>query len=44
MDFIDWGPPDEKIYSKTGCKRISQKVGMLVFKYDLDPKDSKDEL
>ncbi|XP_063912365.1 torsin-1A-like [Zophobas morio] len=35
MEFIVWGPSTEKIFSTTGCKRISQKVGTIVSKYKL---------
>ncbi|KAK4881753.1 hypothetical protein RN001_005072 [Aquatica leii] len=33
LDFVEWGPSPENLYSKTGCKRISQKVAMLVQKH-----------
>ncbi|RZC39350.1 Torsin and/or AAA 5 domain containing protein [Asbolus verrucosus] len=35
MEFIEWGPSAEKVFSTTGCKRISQKVGTIVSKYKL---------
>ncbi|CAH1118796.1 unnamed protein product [Phaedon cochleariae] len=42
MDFIEWGPDDSKLFSKTGCKRISSKVALLVAKHY--PLASKQEL
>ncbi|XP_050518651.1 torsin-1A-like [Diabrotica virgifera virgifera] len=30
MSFIEWGPEGVNLFSKTGCKRISAKVGKLV--------------
>ncbi|KAG5882132.1 hypothetical protein JTB14_005961 [Gonioctena quinquepunctata] len=33
MEFIEWGPYDTKLFSKTGCKRISSKVAILVAKH-----------
>lgn len=30
MNHIDWDPQPEKILSRTGCKRLSQKVAMIV--------------
>ncbi|XP_044259628.1 torsin-1A-like [Tribolium madens] len=36
MAFIEWGPSREKLFSTTGCKRISQKVGTIVTKYKLN--------
>lgn len=33
LDFIEWGPDSTKLFSKTGCKRISSKVAVLVAKY-----------
>lgn len=38
FNYIDFGPDPEKIFSKTGCKRISQKVGNIVVKY-YQPRD-----
>jgi hypothetical protein len=35
MEFIEWGPSKERVFSTTGCKRISQKVGTIVAKYNL---------
>ncbi|XP_044762428.1 torsin-1A [Coccinella septempunctata] len=32
LDFIDWGPDSKNaVFSKTGCKRISQKVRLIAF-------------
>ncbi|XP_018579434.1 torsin-1A isoform X2 [Anoplophora glabripennis] len=33
LEFIEWGPDSSKLFSKTGCKRISAKVAVLVAKY-----------
>nr|XP_023025779.1 torsin-1A-like [Leptinotarsa decemlineata] len=33
MEFIEWGPDGTKLFSKTGCKRISSKVAILVAKH-----------
>lgn len=33
LEYVEWGPAPENIYSKTGCKRISQKVALVVHKY-----------
>ncbi|KAJ8920549.1 hypothetical protein NQ315_005418 [Exocentrus adspersus] len=33
LQFIEWGPDSSKLFSKTGCKRISSKVGVMVAKY-----------
>jgi len=32
LDFVEWGPRPENLYSKTGCKRLSQKVAMVIQK------------
>lgn len=32
MAFIEWAPPPENKFAKTGCKRISQKVATMAFK------------
>ncbi|KAJ8984743.1 hypothetical protein NQ317_005008 [Molorchus minor] len=39
LDFIEWGPDSSKLFSKTGCKRISSKVMILVAKHY--PDDNK---
>lgn len=47
MEFIEWGPSNLELFSKTGCKRVSQKVGIAVSKhYDKTGKckSCKDEL
>ncbi|KAJ8945873.1 hypothetical protein NQ318_002713 [Aromia moschata] len=33
LEFIEWGPDTTKLFSKTGCKRISSKVMLLVAKH-----------
>lgn len=33
LEFVEWGPDDIKLYSKTGCKRISSKVAVIVAKH-----------
>ncbi|XP_056631219.1 torsin-1A-like [Diorhabda sublineata] len=33
MNVVEWGPKDSKLFSKTGCKRISSQVSILVAKY-----------
>lgn len=33
LNEVEWGPEDEKLFSKTGCKRISQRVGLITSKY-----------
>lgn len=33
LDFIEWGPDSSKLFSKTGCKRISSKVAVVVAKH-----------
>lgn len=33
LEFIQWGPDDLKIFSKSGCKRISSKVSVIVAKH-----------
>ncbi|KAF2900894.1 hypothetical protein ILUMI_05299 [Ignelater luminosus] len=38
MDFVEWGPLPDNLYSKTGCKRLSQKVAMTVQKYRIREK------
>lgn len=38
MDFVEWGPSPDNLYSKTGCKRLSQKVAMTVQKYRIREK------
>lgn len=30
MSYVEWAPDPEKLFSKTGCKRLSQKVAMVV--------------
>ncbi|KAB0802881.1 hypothetical protein PPYR_05067 [Photinus pyralis] len=30
LEFVEWGPSPDNLYSKTGCKRISQKVALIV--------------
>lgn len=35
MEFVEYGPEDEKVYSLTGCKRLSQKVAMVIHQYRL---------
>lgn len=30
LDFVEWGPSPNNLYSKTGCKRLSQKVGLII--------------
>lgn len=42
LDFIEWGPEPERKYSKTGCKRLSQKVALVAHKYRKS--NSKEEL
>lgn len=39
MEFVEWGPYPDNLYSKTGCKRLSQKVAMVVQKNDLLKKE-----
>lgn len=38
LNFIQWGPKDLNIFSKSGCKRISSKVSVMVAKYYNFPK------
>ncbi|XP_050296221.1 torsin-1A-like isoform X2 [Anthonomus grandis grandis] len=33
MEIVQWGPEDTKLFSKTGCKRLGAKVGLLVDKH-----------
>lgn len=33
MKFIEWGPDSSRKFSKTGCKRLGQKVAVLVDKH-----------
>ncbi|KAJ8961638.1 hypothetical protein NQ314_005890 [Rhamnusium bicolor] len=44
FEFIQWGPDHSKLFSKTGCKRISAKVGVLVAKYYRPVNEGNDEL
>ncbi|GJQ74640.1 hypothetical protein Trydic_g21493 [Trypoxylus dichotomus] len=30
LEFVEWGPSPENVFSKTGCKRISQKVAAII--------------
>lgn len=38
MEFVEWGPTPGNLFSKTGCKRLSQKIAMLIQKHNLVPK------
>ncbi|KRT80583.1 hypothetical protein AMK59_7257 [Oryctes borbonicus] len=29
LEYIEWGPNPENVFSKTGCKRLSQKVAVI---------------
>ncbi|CAH0559262.1 unnamed protein product [Brassicogethes aeneus] len=33
MESMDWGPKDLNLFSKTGCKRVSQKVSVTVARF-----------
>ncbi|XP_030756424.1 torsin-1A-like isoform X2 [Sitophilus oryzae] len=44
MQYIEWGPDSSKTFSKTGCKRIGQKVALLVAKYYKQYFTGRDEL
>ncbi|KAL1509429.1 hypothetical protein ABEB36_004168 [Hypothenemus hampei] len=33
LKFVEWGPDESLLFAKTGCKRLSSKVALLVDKY-----------
>ena len=35
METVAYGPDSDQLFAKTGCKRISQRVGLIVQKYRL---------
>ncbi|CAG9773075.1 unnamed protein product [Ceutorhynchus assimilis] len=43
MKFIEWGPDESKLFSKTGCKRLGPKVASIVSKWYRHAGHSKDE-
>ncbi|VEN53084.1 unnamed protein product [Callosobruchus maculatus] len=43
MEIIEWGPARSKLFSTTGCKRISSKVALIVAKY-YRKQEGKEEL
>ncbi|CAG9760886.1 unnamed protein product [Ceutorhynchus assimilis] len=44
MKFIHWGPDQSRLFSKTGCKRLGPKVGLIISESYPREAYSKDEL